>query len=105
VAVFRARPLVAAAEQLAGVGDPVLGGSEERVRRDVVDEHEFVARVGPEDFVRAAAGGARTAGLEDRADRTGGDAGERRTAQERPPIEAWTGLPLVYTRIEDLTVF
>ena len=45
VAAFRARPLVAAAEQFAGVRGAVLGGHEERVGRDVVDEHEFVVRV------------------------------------------------------------
>ena len=43
VARFRARPRVRAAEQFARVLDAVLGRDEERVRRDVVDEREFVA--------------------------------------------------------------
>ncbi len=52
VRAFRAGPLVGAAEQLRRVRRAVLRRREERVRRDVVDEHELVVLVRAEHFCR-----------------------------------------------------
>ena len=89
VAVFRARPLVGAAEQFAGVRDAVLRGCEERVRRDVVDEHEFVARVGAEHTGRSTpARGAGAARAQQATHRACSHACEGGASQEGSPAEA-----------------
>ena len=92
VAGFRAGPLVAAAEQFARVLDPVLGRDEERVRRHVVDEREFVFLARAEDARGAAAASDALDphALRMRAHRAGGDAGQRGAAQKRAPVESWS---------------
>ena len=66
VAALRARPLVAAAQQLARVLGAVLRRHEERVRRDVVDQDELQLRLRAED-----AGGGRARGRGRRGARRG----------------------------------
>ena len=89
VFAFGARPLVAAAQQFAGVLDPVLGRDEERVRGHVVDDDEFVFRMRAEHARRAAAAarGARPTRAEQRAHPSDRHAAQGGAPQEGSPVE------------------